>query len=144
MGNPPRVLPSGKGGAVQHGKPEIFNTDQGSQFTSTDFNKVLAAQDIKISMECEGAWRENVFVERLWRTIKYEKVYLHAYASVPEARASMTPAACIHRLTQEPPIRPNSNSRCPKRQQHNQGGNHLKTSEPVQTNRTTSLHMETR
>jgi putative transposase len=70
-------------------RPEIFNTDQGSQFTSTDFIKVLAAREIKISMDGKGAWRDNVFVERLWRTIKYEEVYLRAYASVSEARAGI-------------------------------------------------------
>ena len=74
---------------ARHGKPEIFNTDQGSQFTSTEFIKVLASRKIKISMDGKGAWRDNVFVERLWRTIKYEQVYLRAYASVPEARASI-------------------------------------------------------
>ena len=74
---------------ARHGKPEIFNTDQSSQFTSTDFIKVLASREIKISMEEKGAWRDNFFVERLWRTIKYEEVYLHAYASVPEARGSI-------------------------------------------------------
>lgn len=74
---------------ARHGKPEIFNTDQGSQFTSVDFIKVLASREIKISMDGKGAWRDNVFVERLWRTIKYEEVYLHAYANVPEARASI-------------------------------------------------------
>lgn len=68
-------------GDIQHG--------QGSQFTSTDFIKVLAAREIKISMDGKGAWRDNVFVERLWRTIKYEEVYLRAYASVPEARAGI-------------------------------------------------------
>jgi len=72
---------------VRPGKPEIFNTDQGSQFTSTDFIKVLASREIKISMDGKRAWRDNVFVERLWRTIKHEEVYVHAYASVPEARA---------------------------------------------------------
>ena len=74
---------------AKHGAPEIFNTDQGSQFTSTDFIKVLAAREIKISMDGKGAWRDNVFVERLWRTIKYEEVYLRAYASVSEARAGI-------------------------------------------------------
>lgn len=74
---------------ARHGKPEIFNTDQGSQFTSTDFIKVLASREIKISMDGKGAWRDNVFVERLWRTIKYEEVYLRAYANVPEARAGL-------------------------------------------------------
>ena len=62
---------------------------QGSQFSSTDFIKVLAGREIKISMDGKGAWRDNVFVERLWRTIKYEEVYLRAYASVAEARASI-------------------------------------------------------
>ena len=74
---------------ARHGKPEILNTDQGSQFTSADFIKVLAGAEIKISMDGKGAWRDNVFVERLWRTIKYEEVYLRAYASVSEARASI-------------------------------------------------------
>ena len=74
---------------AKHGTPEIFNIDQGSQFTSTDFIKVLAAREIKISMDGKGAWRDNVFVERLWRTIKYEEVYLRAYASVSEARAGI-------------------------------------------------------
>jgi putative transposase len=74
---------------ARHGKPEIFNTDQGSQFTSTEFTKVLIGREIKISMDGKGAWRDNVFVERLWRTIKYEEVYLRAYASVSEARASI-------------------------------------------------------
>lgn len=74
---------------ARHGTPEIFNTDQGSQFTSTAFTKVLASREIKISMDGKGAWRDNVFVERLWRTIKYEEVYLRAYANVPEARASI-------------------------------------------------------
>ena len=74
---------------AKHGTPEIFNTDQGSQFTSTNFIKVLAAREIRISMDGKGAWRDNVLVERLWRTIKYEEVYLRAYASVSEARASI-------------------------------------------------------
>jgi putative transposase len=74
---------------ARHGPPEIFNTDQGSQFTSMEFIKVLADREIKISMDGKGAWRDNVFVERLWRTIKYEEVYLRAYSNVPEARASL-------------------------------------------------------
>ena len=74
---------------AKHGKPEIFNTDQGSQFTGAAFTGVLANNRIAISMDGKGAWRDNVFVERLWRTIKYEEVYLHAYASVPEARAAL-------------------------------------------------------
>ena len=71
------------------GTPEILNTDQGSQFTSTEFIKVLAVRGIRISMDGKGAWRDNVFVERLWRTIEYEEVYLRAYAGVPEARAGI-------------------------------------------------------
>ncbi len=74
---------------ARHGRPEIVNTDQGSQFTSVDFIKVLKAAEIAISMDGKGAWRDNVFVERLWRTIKYEEVYLRAYASVSEARTSI-------------------------------------------------------
>ena len=71
---------------AKHGKPEIFNTDQGSQFTATAFTGVLAANGIAISMDGKGAWRDNVFVERLWRSVKYEEVYLRAYDSVSEAR----------------------------------------------------------
>jgi putative transposase len=74
---------------ARYGKPEIFNTDQGSQFTSTAFTDVLTQHEITISMDGRGAWRDNIFVERLWRTIKYEEVYLHAYDSVAEARASI-------------------------------------------------------
>ena len=71
-----------------HGKPEIFNTDQGSQFTSSDFIEILQRQEISISMDGKGAWRDNVFVERLWRSIKYEEVYLKAYQSVSVRGAS--------------------------------------------------------
>jgi putative transposase len=67
---------------AKHCKPEIFNTDQGSQFTSLEFTSVLAEAQIAISMDGKGAWRDNVFVERLWRTVKYEEVYLRAYDSV--------------------------------------------------------------
>ena len=73
----------------RHGKPEIFNSDQGSQFTSLDFITVLKDARIAISMDGRGAWRDNVFVERLWRTVKYEEVYLRAYGGVSEARASI-------------------------------------------------------
>jgi len=74
---------------AKYGKPEIFNSDQGSQFTSVAFTDLLKKHEIAISMDGKGAWRDNVFVERLWRTIKYEEVYLRAYANVPEARASL-------------------------------------------------------
>ena len=64
------------------GKPEIFNTDQGSQFTSSDFIEVLQRNEISISMDGKGAWRDNIFVERRWRSVKYEEVFLKAYQSV--------------------------------------------------------------
>jgi len=72
-----------------YGCPEIFNTDQGSQFTSEDFTTVLKAHDIKISMDGKGRWVDNVFVERLWRSVKYEEVYLKAYDTVAEAKRSL-------------------------------------------------------
>jgi putative transposase len=74
---------------AKHGRPEIFNTDQGSQFTSTDFTGILLDNAIAISMDGKGAWRDNVFVERLWRSVKYEEVYLRAYDTVSEARRSI-------------------------------------------------------
>ena len=74
---------------VRYGKPEIFNTDQGSQFTGAAFTGLLASNGIAISMDGKGAWRDNVFVERLWRSVKYEEVYLRAYDNVSEARASI-------------------------------------------------------
>ena len=74
---------------ARHGKPDIFNTDQGSQFTSAAFTGVLIENGIAISMDGKGRWRDNVFVERLWRSVKYEEVYLKAYETVSEARASI-------------------------------------------------------
>ena len=74
---------------ARHGRPEIFNTDQGSQFTSGDFTDVLLEHGISISMDGKGAWRDNVFVERLWRSVKYEEVYLKAYDTVADARAAI-------------------------------------------------------
>ena len=74
---------------ARHGRPEIFNTDQGSQFTSAGFTGVLLNAGVAISMDGKGSWRDNVFVERLWRTVKYEEVYLKAYNTVSEARASI-------------------------------------------------------
>jgi putative transposase len=74
---------------ARYGRPEIFNTDQGSQFTSGVFTALLTRNAIAISMDGRGAWRDNVFVERLWRTVKYEEVHLRAYDSVGEARASL-------------------------------------------------------
>ncbi len=74
---------------ARHGKPDVFNTDQGSQFTGQDFTGVLLKAGVAISMDGKGAWRDNVFVERLWRSIKYEEIYLKAYDTVGEARASI-------------------------------------------------------
>jgi putative transposase len=72
-----------------YGKPEIFNTDQGSQFTSEAFTGRLKKEGIQISMDGKGRWCDNVFVERLWRSLKYEEVYLHAYESVSETRTKI-------------------------------------------------------
>ena len=72
-----------------HGQPEIFNTDQGSQFTSSDFTGVLKARDIKISMDGKGRWMDNIFIERLWRSLKYECVYLNAFETGSQARAGI-------------------------------------------------------
>ena len=84
------VLPCGAGGRVaRFGKPEIFNTDQGSQFTSGEFTGMLAAAGIRISMDGRDRWIDNVFIERLWRSLKYEDVYLKGYADGREARAGI-------------------------------------------------------
>ncbi len=72
-----------------HGKPEIVNTDQGSQFTAHEFVQAVKDRGCNLSMDGRGAWRDNVFVERLWKSVKYERVYLHAYDSVTEARQSI-------------------------------------------------------
>jgi len=83
---------------LKYGKPEISaqcqrhcrdNTDQGSQFTSVEFTNLIKANDIKISMDGNGAWRDNVFVERIWHSIKYEEIYLHAYTNVKDARTAI-------------------------------------------------------
>jgi len=74
---------------ARYGRPEIFNTDQGSQFTSAAFTGLLLANAIAISMDGRGSWRDNVFVERLWRSVKYEEVYLRAYDTVADARLSL-------------------------------------------------------
>jgi putative transposase len=73
----------------RYGAPEIFNTDQGSQFTSEAFTEPLKAADIKISMDGKGRWVDNVFVERLWRSVKYEEVYLKAYEGMADARSGI-------------------------------------------------------
>ena len=73
----------------KYGTPEIFNTDQGSQFTSEDFTGVLKDAEIRISMDGKGRWMDNVFIERLWRSLKYEEVSLKAYDTVSEARTGI-------------------------------------------------------
>ena len=74
---------------TKYGRPEIFNTDQGSQFTSAEFTGVLKANEIRISMDGKGRWIDNVFVERIWKSVKYEHVYLHAYENVAEAKLQL-------------------------------------------------------
>ena len=74
---------------TRHGQPEIVNTDQGSQFTAQEFVHAVKDRGCHLSMDGRGAWRDNVFVERLWKSVKYERVYLHAYDSVTEARQSI-------------------------------------------------------
>jgi putative transposase len=75
---------------MKYGAPEIFNSDQGSQFTSAAFTSVLKSHNIAISMDGKGRWVDNVFIERLWRSVKYEHVYLHAHESVSAARAGIS------------------------------------------------------
>ena len=74
---------------ARHGAPETFNSDQGAQFTSAAFIELLHRHRIRISMDGRGAWRDNVFIERLWKSVKYEEVYLHAYESVSEAKTGL-------------------------------------------------------
>ena len=75
---------------ARYGAPEIFNSDQGSQFTSAGFTGLLASHGIRISMDGRGCWMDNVFIERLWRSVKYEEVYLKGYETIPEARRELT------------------------------------------------------
>ncbi len=72
-----------------YGCPEIVNTDQGAQFTSEDFTDFLSSKGIQISMDGKGRWIDNVFIERFWRSLKYEDVYIHCYETIPEARAGI-------------------------------------------------------
>jgi putative transposase len=95
----------------RYGTSEIVNTDQGSQFTATEFTDVVLSQGCKLTMDGRGAWRDNVFVERLWRSVKYERVHLKAYDSVSAARADIAdylawynthrPHSSLERLTPE-------------------------------------------
>lgn len=129
--------------AMAHfGKPEVFNTDQGSQFISREFTTLLMGAGIKISMDGKEAWRDNVFVERIWKSVQYEEVYLCAYASVSEARASLGiwPSTTARDLTRvwdgRRPIRPTSTRCNQSRSRHNKGRNPLSDSpETVQINR---------
>ena len=92
---------------AKYGRPEIFNTDQGSQFTSSAFTGLLLEHGIRISMDGKGCWRDNVFIERVWRSIKYEEVYLHAYETVSAARlrrCSGSRFACSRRRYELPSI----------------------------------------
>jgi putative transposase len=86
---------------AKYGKPEMFNTDQGSQFTSVAFTDRLKQEGIKISMDGKGRWADNVFVERFWRSLKYEHVYLHAWESVSAARSGI--GSCIEFFNQQRP-----------------------------------------
>ena len=75
--------------ALNKGRPEVFNTDQRSQFTNLEFTQILLEQGVKTSMDGRGRYSDNIFVERLWRTVKYEEVYLKAYICVPEAQKGL-------------------------------------------------------
>ena len=75
--------------ALAQGRPEVFNTDQGSQFSSREFTQALQDRGVKISMDGKGRYADNIFVERLWRTVKYEEVYLKAYVNAVEARREL-------------------------------------------------------
>jgi putative transposase len=74
---------------TRYGTPEIFNTDQGSQFTAEEFIQVLLAKGVRVSMDGKGRWVDNVFVERLWKSVKYESIYLHAYETMRELKAAL-------------------------------------------------------
>jgi putative transposase len=75
---------------LRYGAPEIFNTDQGSQFTDEDFTKLLLDKGVRVSMDGKGRWIDNVFVERLWRSVKYDDIYLHAYETVSQVRRALS------------------------------------------------------
>ena len=132
---------------AHHGKPEIFNTDQGSQFTGAAFTGVLANNEIAISMDGKGAWRDNVFVERLWRSVKYEEVYLQSLRQrvtrpAPRSGATSTStiaAGRIRALTAPHPIKPTS-ARCHSAWQPNPGrGSTYRRGKSVQTTGATSF-----
>ena len=112
--NPLMVL---KRAIAQYGKPEIINSDQGSQFTCALWTEFVEGSDIKISMDGKGAWRDNVFVERIWRTIKYDEVYIRAYDSVSDARASIGRFIAFRASCREGVVRPEG---CPECDNHRQ------------------------
>jgi putative transposase len=90
---------------ARFGRPEIFNTDQGGQFTSEEFTSVLKRHEIAISMDGKGRCMDNIFIERLWRSLKYEEVYLHAYASVAEAKTGIgTWLSFYNRASEHPSV----------------------------------------
>jgi len=90
----------------RHGKPAIFNTDQGAQFTSAAFTGLLQDHGIRISIDGKGCWRDNIFVERLWRSPKYEEVYLHAYDSVSAATAGIERYVRLYNSRGRTPVSP--------------------------------------
>src|SRR4249920_656149 len=105
---------------ARFGRPEIFNTDQGSQFTSDDFTGVLSRHEVRISMDGKGRCMDNVFIERLWRSLKYEEVYLHAYGNVAAAKAGI--GAWLVFYNEERQLRAMAIARRGKCTKHNAGG----------------------
>ena len=104
----------------RYGQPEIFNTDQGSQFTSDDFTGILQRHEITISMDGKGRYMDNIFVERLWLSLKYEEAYLNAYASVAEAKAGI--GSCSVSITRSASTRAWATARRARPTKHNAGG----------------------
>ena len=105
--------------ALDRERPEVFNTDQGSQLTSQEFTQVLQDRGVKISMDGKGRYQDNIFVERLWRTVKYEEVHLKAYASAGEARREL--GAYFRFYNDQRPTRPwdiGRRGKCPLRARH--------------------------
>jgi putative transposase len=88
---------------ARFGTPEIFNTDQGAQFTSTAFTGVLLGAGVRISMDGRGRWMDNVFIERLWRSLKYEDIYLKGYADGREAKAGIAAWVAFYKHASQHP-----------------------------------------
>ncbi|UPT96031.1 DDE-type integrase/transposase/recombinase [Bradyrhizobium barranii subsp. apii] len=93
-----------EGALAKYGRPEIFNTDQGSQFTGAAFTGALAGAGIKISMDGRGRWMDNVFIERLWRSLKHEDIYLKGYADGREAKAGIASWISFYNRASEHPF----------------------------------------